>query len=135
MKILLDTNIVLDVLLARSPFDIDAKNIFKLIEQKQHIGYLCATTITTLYYLISKSLSKEEANTIIKQLLTLFEVASVDKNTLLEALKNNGADYEDSVIYSSAYLAKIDVIITRDKSGFEHSKVTTMPPYEFIQSS
>jgi predicted nucleic acid-binding protein len=58
MKILLDTNIVLDLLLQREPFCNDVKTIFELIESNKISGYLCATSITTIYYLISKSTDK-----------------------------------------------------------------------------
>jgi len=132
MKVLLDTNIVLDLLLQREPFVDDARDIFLLIENNQIDGFLCATTITTLHYLISKSKNKEEANHIIKTLLKLFNITPVNKATLLKACDDIGIDYEDSVIYSSAKISKIDVIITRDKQGFKNSKVKVLKPKEFL---
>ena len=132
MRVLLDTNIVLDLLLQREPFADDAKDIFLLIENNQIDGFLCATTITTLHYLISKSKNKEEANHIIKTLLKIFNIAPVDKTTLLNASDDIGIDYEDSVIYSSAKISKIDIIITRDNKGFKNSKVKVLKPKEFL---
>jgi len=132
MRVLLDTNIVLDLLLQREPFADDAKDIFLLIENNQIDGFLCATTITTLQYLISKSKNKEEANHIIKTLLKLFDITHVDKITLLKACDDIGIDYEDSVIYSSAKISKIDIIITRDNKGFKNSKIKILKPKEFL---
>jgi len=132
MRVLLDTNIVLDLLLQREPFVNDARDIFLLIENNQIDGFLCATTITTLHYLISKSKNKEEANHIIKTLLKIFNIAPVDKTTLLNASDDIGIDYEDSVIYSSAKISKIDIIITRDNKGFKNSKVKVLKPKEFL---
>ena len=133
MKVLLDTNIVLDVLLAREPFVALAKEIFGLVEQGAIEGYLCATSVTTLHYLIGRSThSKQEANEIIEKLLMLFEVSSVTKKVLYEASLNNGVDYEDSVIYTSALSSKINMIVTRDKRGFKKSKVSVLTPKEFL---
>jgi len=132
MNILLDTNVVLDVLLAREPFVHDAKEIFILIENNKLQGYLCATSITTLHYLIGREKNKQDANKIIENILKLFDVTQVDKNTLLLACASNGTDYEDSVIYSSCKNQHIDHIITRDKKGFKNSTISTLAPKEFL---
>jgi len=84
---------------------------------------LCATSIATIYYLISKSTDRLKADEIIENLLQLFNIADVNKNILLKSLENNGKDFEDSVIYTSAEYFKVDVIITRDKKGFKQSNI------------
>ena len=132
MKILLDTNVVLDLLLAREPFVNLAKEIFSLIENNQIEGYLCATSVTTLHYLIGRETNKKEADTIIETLLTLFEVTPVTKKVLYDASINNGVDYEDSVIYTAASSSNINIIVTRDKRGFKESKVSSLTPKEFL---
>jgi len=134
MKILLDTNIVLDLLLQRKPFCDDAKTIFELIESNKISGYLCATSITTIYYLISKSTDRLKADEIIENLLQLFNIADVNKNILLKSLQNNGKDFEDSVIYTSAEYFKVDFIITRDKKGFKQSNIKVKQPKEFLDA-
>ena len=132
MKILLDTNVVLDLLLARKPFVAYAREIFVLIENGEIEGYLCANTVTTLHYLTGREKNKEEANEIISELLSLFEVTLVDKKVLTEATANNGIDYEDSVIYTSAFHHGVEIIITRDKKGFKNSKISMLTPQEFL---
>jgi len=132
MKVLLDTNIVLDLLLEREPFCNEAKDIFTMIESNKISGFLCATSITTIYYLINKSVEKLKADEIIEQLLQLFNIADVNKNILIKSLKNNGKDFEDSVIYTSAEYFNIDVIITRDKKGFKQSNIKVMKPNDFL---
>jgi predicted nucleic acid-binding protein len=132
MNILLDTNIVLDLLLQRKPFCDDAKIIFELVESRKINGYLCATSITTIHYLVSKTTNRQEANGIIENLLRLFDIADVNKIVLLESIKNNGKDFEDSVIYTSAEFFDIDVIITRDKKGFAQSNIKVNQPREFL---
>ncbi|MDQ7083977.1 MAG: PIN domain-containing protein [Sulfurovum sp.] len=132
MKILLDTNIVLDILLAREPFVEEAKEIFLLIENHKIEGFICATTMTTIHYLIGRQKDKASADGLVLNLLKLFEVALVDKQILQDASLNNGVDYEDAVIYTSAKYAEIDIIITRDKRGFKNSDISILKPKEFL---
>lgn len=132
MKILLDTNVVLDLLLAREPFVSPAREIFVLVENGEIEGYLCANSITTLHYLTGRAKSKEEADEIISELLSLFEVAMVDKKVLLDATINNGIDYEDSVVYTSAFYSNMEIVLTRDKRGFKNAKTSILSPQEFL---
>lgn len=133
MKILLDTNIVLDLLLEREPFCNEAKNVFTMIESNKISGFLCATSITTIYYLINKSVDKSKSDEIVDKLLQLFNITDVNKNILINSLKNNGKDFEDSVIYTSAEYFNIDVIITRDKKGFNKSNIKVLKPSDFLE--
>jgi predicted nucleic acid-binding protein len=128
MKILLDTNVVLDFLLKREPFANDAKAIIDEIEDGLVEGYLCPTSITTIHYLTSKIKGKEQADEIIFKLLKIFEVSIVNKIVMIESSLNNGCDFEDSVIYTSALFTEIDFIVTRDKKGFQNSKVKVITP-------
>ena len=132
MNILLDTNVILDLLLARKPYVAEAKEIFILLENHTLQGYMCATTVTTLHYLIGREKSKKEADNIIKTLLKLFSVTEVNKEVLLLACSQNGTDYEDAVIYCSCESKEIVYIITRDKKGFKHAQVPTLTPKEFL---
>ena len=134
MKILLDTNIVLDLLMQCELFYEDAVEIFTAIELGKLDGYLCATTITTIYYLVSKNTTKKKTDEIIENLLQLFKIADIDKEVLLLSLKNSGVDFEDSVIYTSAKMFQVDMIISRDKKGFKNSKVEVKTPKEFLVS-
>ncbi len=132
MKVLLDTNVVLDLLLACKPFADEARAIFVLVENQEIEGYLCATSVTTLHYLIEKETDKTEADEIIGMLLGLFGVAPVTHEVLSDASVRNGGDYEESVIYTSAERMHIDFIITRDKKGFSSSRISVLSPKAFL---
>jgi len=132
MKILLDTNIILDLLLKREPFSHSAKEIFLLVENGLLDGFISGSSITTIHYLIEKSLSKQEADKYIDILLQIFNISPIDKQVLKDAVTNNGNDFEDSVIYTSAHYSKIDFIITRDKKGFVNSKIKAIEPNDFL---
>ena len=74
MRILFDTNVILDVLLERKPFVESALYLMAEVERSRINGLICATTITTIYYLLKKALKQKEATRHIKTLLSLFEI-------------------------------------------------------------
>lgn len=123
MKILLDTNILLDVLMDRTPFSDCAVELFSKVEDGTVIGYLCGTTITTVFYLASKSIGAARAQDEIKKLLTLFEVAPVNRHVLESALVADFTDFEDAVIHESACNVGADAIVTRNKKDFIKSRI------------
>ena len=132
MRVMFDTNVVLDLLLDREPFVKEAKILISKVEQGEFVGLLCATTITTIHYLLLKSNGKEGSTEIIQSLLKLFEVASVTRVVLQDALEVNDKDYEDAVLYKSAYHAGANMIVTRDRKGFSKADIPVMNPKEFL---
>jgi predicted nucleic acid-binding protein len=132
MKILFDTNILLDVLLDREPFSGHAADLMSRVERSEINGLLCATTLTTIHYLLSKFLDREVAIKSINSLMALFEVASVNRLVIDNALKSKFADFEDSVLHESARHAGADYIITRNIKDFKKSKIPTFTPAEFL---
>ena len=123
MKILLDTNIVLDVLMDRMPFADAATELFSKVEDGTIIGYLCGTTITTIYYLAAKEVGAPRAQEEIKKLLRLFEVAPVNRHVLESALVIDFNDFEDAVIYEAACHVGVDAIVTRNQKDFKTSRI------------
>ncbi len=111
MRILLDTNVILDLLLDREPFSEHSALLISKIEKGEIVGVLCATTVTTIYYLVNKSLSKKEADKSLELIFSLFEIASVNRIVLETAKDLKFKDFEDAVIYASAIHSKIDVVI------------------------
>lgn len=132
MKILLDTNIVLDVLLNRPDFVIYSSQVMSHVEQKTVDGFLCATTLTTLDYLISKSLSRPKAKESIRKLLEIFSIAEVNSTVLSLALDSNFKDFEDAVQYFSAQNNSIDAIITRNIKDYINTDIPKYTPQEFL---
>ena len=133
MKILLDTNIVLDVLMDRMPFSDTAAELFSKVEAGAIIGYLCGTTITTVYYLASKILGAARAQEEIKKLLSLFEVAPVNRLVLESALVVDFHDFEDAVIHEAACHVGADAIITRNLKDFKKSRISVYTSDELVR--
>ena len=134
MKILFDTNIILDVFLARQPFLKNAAKLFAKVEQGKLIGILGATTITTLYYLISKQLGEKGTKQVIEKLLNLFEIGSVDHFVLRTSLSMDFPDYEDTVLYQVAIHNEAQGILTRDRQGFKKGTLPVYSPEELLNS-
>ena len=132
MKVMLDTNVILDVLLDREPYSEDASRILALVEQSNIAGFVCATTITTIYYLLSKALGAKDANRHVKSLLALFTIAPVSRIVLEGALDAKFDNFEDAVIHESAFHAGAKCIVTRNIRDFKKSRLPVLSPGEFM---
>lgn len=132
MKVLFDTNVVLDLLLDRNEFVEDASVLISKVDTKEIDGFLCATTITTIHYLLEKSLNITQASNHIKTLLNMFDIAPVTSEILKKALNPKFTDYEDSVLHEAALGVNVDSIVTRDYSGFKNAKIPAYTPKELI---
>ena len=131
---MVDTNVVLDVLLAREPFVDSAAEIFGLIEQSKLEGFLCATTITTVDYLLTQSITGAESRRALQHLMELFELAPINRPVIEEALRSRISDFEDAVVEQAARLAGVDIIVTRNTKDFRKSDVKTLDPEELLST-
>lgn len=123
MKILFDTNIVLDVLMDRLPYSDAATVLFSKVEDGSVMGYLCGTTITTVHYLAAKTIGTVRAREEIKSILSLFEVAPVNRHVLEAALAAGFDDFEDAVIHEAARHVGAEAIVTRNQKDFKASRI------------
>lgn len=126
MRILLDTNVVLDVLLARAPHAETAAWVLSACETGVADGVLCATTVTTLYFLLEKAANSETASQSIAKLLKFCAVANVNTQVLKSALELDFTDYEDAVLHQAALANSCDAIVTRNLKDFS---AATLPVY------
>jgi len=118
MHILVDTNIVMEALAERSPFDISAKELLLKIETKTVQGSLAATTLTTIFYLMRKLKGNDKAKQLVADLLRYFEICAIDRHVLQNALNKSMSDFEDAVQDSAAELNGIPIIVTRNAGNF-----------------
>lgn len=133
MKILLDTNVVLDFLLERDPFFQDAERLFQAISQDRVVGYVTATTLTDIFYIARRhTQSLEKARQAVSETLTAMAVCPVDRNVLESALSSDCADFEDAVQIFSAVAQGLDAIVTRDAQGFVNSPLSTLTVKELL---
>ena len=134
MRVLVDTNVVLDVLLERRPFSEAAAQVFALVEESRIEGFLCATTLTTVDYLLGQALAPAKAREALQRLLSLFEIAPVNRPVLELALRSGIADFEDAVLEQAGRLVAVDAITTRNVRDFGKSTITVFDPLELIST-
>ncbi len=134
MKILLDTNVILDIVLERHPFAQAATAVLQAVRENDSVLFVTATTITDLYYIIRKAKGHAVALNFTKDLLEFVEVAGVDREVIINALRSQIADFEDAIQESAARLQNIDVIITRNVADFAYSTIQVHNPASFLKA-
>jgi predicted nucleic acid-binding protein len=132
MKVLFDTNVVLDVLLAREPHAAVAARLFALVERGEMQGCLCATTVTTIHYLAVRALGPKAARKHLRQLLSLFEVVPVTSEVVTGALDLGFADFEDAVAHEAARAGGAAAIVTRNAKDFAKASLPVLSPVELL---
>lgn len=130
MRVLLDTNILLDILLQRQPWLADAQ----VIEQASLSGRLetcvTSTSVTDLFYIGRRLAGKELARRGVQMCIDQMTILRVDAGTITRAQGFDQRDFEDAVQIVSALEADVDAIVTRDTSGFRDSPVTVLSPQQ-----
>ena len=132
MRVIVDTNVVLDVLLEREPFVNAAVKVFCLVEESRIEAFLCATTITTLDYLLTQSLPTSKARNALRKLISLFEIATVNRPVIERALDSKISDFEDAVLDEAGQMAGVDSVVTRNTKDFSGSVLKVFDPNEFL---
>lgn len=129
MRVLFDTNVLLDALLAREPFVADAAFLLETVESGQVEGFMSATTVTDVHYLVRRQTkSAEVAIAAVTQLLGLMEICAVDRGVLEQAIALGLTDFEDAVQVASAIKLGLKAIVTRDLDGFTGSPIRVLSP-------
>ncbi len=134
MKALFDTNVILDVLLDREPFVYDSLYLLSKVEQSEITGFVCATTITTIHYLASKTLGADQALRHINSLLSLFVIAPVNRIVIENAINSKFNDFEDAVLHAAAQHAGAKYIVTRNSIDFKKSQLSVFEPPELVNA-
>ena len=132
MKVLFDTNVILDHMLEREPHADSAEKLLSLVDAGAIDGVICATTATTIHYLVTKALGAKPAAQYLRTLLAIFDVACVDRAILRDALDAGFADYEDAVLHQAALDAGAAAIVTRNGKDFTRSAIPVFDLQELL---
>ncbi len=135
MRVLVDTNIVLDALLAREPFVEDARASLEATRSQQIQGYVAATTLTNIFYIVRRQTRNvERAREAVSMTLTLMEVCPVNRDILDAAFSSNLRDFEDAVQLACAMASRLDAIITRNAQDFAGATLPILSTSELLES-
>jgi len=133
-KLFVDSDVVIDFFTDREPYANPASELFELNGQGNVKLYLSAVSINNIYYIVRKFLGHKKTLEVIETLTEMTEIVGTTKKEIIQALKNNFTDYEDSVQYSSALTIKdLDAIITRNIKDYRNSSIAVMTPLNFLK--
>ena len=136
MKVFVDTNVLMDLIYAREPFDIAAKQLFLLGYKKQEVllNVSALSFVNTVYTAHKYGLDISEVKSKLHDVSSFVIVLDYSGAAVVDSLSNSWADYEDSTQYLTAKIFACDCIVSRDKKGFKDSSIKVMTPQEFLDS-
>ncbi len=132
-RVLIDTNIVIDLLAMRKDFYEEAADLFSRADKKELVLAISALTFANTNYILTKLKSTKEAREILRKFKLLVEIVSLDEKITQLALSDDDfPDFEEGLQYYSAMENQIDIIITRNKKDFKNSKIPVLTAKEFM---
>ena len=131
-QVLVDLNVIIDVMQNRQPFYEDSAGIVDAVARGEVVGWLAAHSVTTLFYVISRTRNRETAVQAVTGLLDSFAVAKVDDTVFREALVLGWKDFDDAVQMASAGAEGVDYLITRNIKDFQSGPVPVIQPAAFL---
>ncbi|MEY8313286.1 PIN domain-containing protein [Oscillospiraceae bacterium 42-9] len=135
MKLLIDTNVVLDVLLKRAPFYTAAADVLRLVEQGNIMEYVSASTITDIYYIASRQIKdRAVVKDLLGRLLKVVSIAAVTEQEIKCALDLDWLDFEDSVQYAVSQAGEMDGIVTRNPDDYKYAGVNIWLPEDLLET-
>lgn len=133
MRLMIDTNILLDVLVKREPFYETSREVLRLCEEKKVQGFLSASAATDIFYLVRRHLhSTESAYKCLGYVLDILKVLTVTNEDVINAYTKKAHDFEDCLLAVCAVSNKCDYIITRNKKDFEEFDIETLSPEKLL---
>ncbi|MEB3174436.1 MAG: PIN domain-containing protein [Cyanobacteriota bacterium] len=132
MKILIDTNIVIDVALEREPFFEDSDRVLALAEEKVFDGYLSAASISDIFYIVRKDKGKYLTFEFLQYIISFCSIATVDERVIKNALASNPKDFEDAIQHQTALTAGLNGIVTQNPKDYAQASISVLTPTELL---
>ena len=134
-RVLIDTYVILDFFFDRMPFSDAAAKVLSLCESREIEGFITSVVISNVYYLLRHTSTHDNVIEKLKQLITITEVLTTDKDVILKALNSNFKDFEDALQnYSAELNGQIDLIVTRNIKDFKNSSLGIMTPDNYLKT-
>lgn len=132
MRVLIDTNVIIDALQSRKGFKEDAD--FVMLQSYEYEGFLAATCVTDIYYIQRRFYhDQEKAKNNLTKIFKLYGIIDIAESDCQNALRSDIPDYEDAVLVESASRNDIDCIVTRNTKDFKNSRIPAYTPVEFLE--
>ena len=133
MKVLIDTNVILDVLYKREGFYEDSLKIWKLCETRKLDGYISALSIPNIVYILRRELDPEKTLEVINNINLVFKIYDLKSDIIMQAAEKKTKDYEDALQIVTAQKLKASFIVTRNIKDFAGSKIIALKPSELLE--
>jgi Predicted nucleic acid-binding protein, contains PIN domain len=131
-KLLVDTNIFIDLLAKRESFYQEAQELLTLADEKHLSLFISALTFANIYYILSEDLETDEARKVMIKFKALVKVLPLEDKVLELALSSDFNDFEDAIQYYTALDNKLEIIITRNKKDFKKSTLPVLTAREYL---
>lgn len=132
MRVLFDTDVLLDLLLDRRPHADAVARILSRVDKGDVAGYVCATSVTTIFYLAEKAAGRQKARQYVQAILSFLEVAPITRTVLEGAFSTDFKEYEDAVTHEAALQVRADSIATRNTKDYSHSRLPVYTPADLL---
>lgn len=134
MRIIIDTNVIIDIFSKREPWFQDSyAALHKILQDENSICMLSASAVTDIFYLLRKAIEKEKTKLVIEQLSRMARIVDVQDTDIQRALNSPLSDFEDAVVDAVAYRHEADFILTRNVKDFENSSISAITPPDFLK--
>ena len=133
MKVLIDTNVILDVLYKREGFYEDSLKIWKLCETRKIDGYISALSIPNIVHILRRELDPEKTLEVINNINLVFKIYDLKSEIIIQAAEKKAKDYEDALQMVTAQKLKANFIVTRNIKDFTDSKIIAVKPSELLE--
>jgi predicted nucleic acid-binding protein len=134
-RVLVDTDVVLDLLLGREPFFPAATRLFDAFQEGRLEGHISSLAFSNLFYILRKQVPGPEAVGILRKLRLISRVLPVDEKIIDLALASTFADFEDAIQYFAAAEQGLDAIVTRNRRDYKASKIAIVNAEECLELS
>lgn len=124
-RVLFDTNVLLDIVLAREPWAADAVHLLDVAANGDIEGFVAAHAVTTIHYLVQRARDARTARMAIADLLSVLQVAELGAADFQRALALGLGDYEDAVQVAACLRVGAHFLVTRNPKDFRGAPVTT----------
>lgn len=135
MKLLIDTNVILDIVFKRNDCDISME-LFRQVKRTGSSAYITASSVTDIFYIIRKETQNtDQTYVIMENIFRLVAILSVTDRDIKEAFGQKWKDFEDCVQYMSGKNSGMDYIITRNDKDYANALLPVMTPAAWIVMS
>ena len=134
-NVFIDTNILVDVFANRKPFVENSLKIYNLCIKRKIKLFTSSNTITTIHYILKKTISEDKARVAIEHIVEYAEIIPVDITIIRKSLKSNHKDFEDAMqIVAAESISDMDCIVTRDLKDYKNAQIDVLTPDEFLDT-